>query len=359
MPEHTMGGLLVHDDGNLNGTLHQRVLRVVLTSRFPDLFGPISDAVATAFDQDIKRGSAGADGWISVPSWAAAKRVITAANVRVFFGDELADNAAFHAAVLSFVDDLLLTAEILRLTPSFIRSFIAPLLMKNYRESQTIIKYLTPVVEERLVQSRLARAEKRPHLNDPVDCIQFFIDANSRKLEWTAQRIVQVLLGVWFASVHQPALTLVYALENLCEHPEYIDLLRQELSTCLSDSSDSTEGVVNESAASLEDTALLDAFLKESSRLRPSDSISVRRKVMKPFTFIDGTHIPAGDVVCVPMNAILRDPTRYADSGTFYPWRFVGQKSQNEEEKGIRGVTSKFTDMEYSYPLWGLGGYSW
>ena len=188
------------------------------------------------------------------------------------------------------------------------------------------------------------------------------MDANSRKQEWTASRIVQVVLGMWFASVHQPVLTLIYALENLCEHPEYIEPLRRELSTLSSGchKSDDLEAASQVLASTLENLPMLDAFMKESSRLRPSDAISVRRKVMQPFTFKDGIHIPAGDVLCVPMNAIMRDEALYPDAERFSARRFLESISQSEEDReNTVKTSSRFTDSDFRYPLWGLGGHAW
>jgi cytochrome P450 len=359
-PDYTMGGLEVKDNGTANGTVHHRVLRVVLTSRIPDLYAPLSSIVTSAIEKQMSSGVLDRNGWTTLPSWTMAKRIITTANARVYFGSELMDNTEFHDSVHSFIDDLLFTAEVLRWTPSITHPLVSRLLMRNHRASKTIIEHLTPVVEERLRHARTGRPGS--NCPRPVDCVQFFVDANSCKQEWTASRIVQVVLGMWFASVHQPVLTLIYALENLCEHPEYIEPLRRELSTLSSGchKSDDLEAASQVSASTLENLPMLDAFMKESSRLRPSDAISVRRKVMQPFTFKDGIHIPAGDVLCVPMNAIMRDEALYPDAERFSARRFLESISQSEEDrKNTVKNMSRFTDSDFRYPLWGLGGHAW
>ena len=55
--------------------------------------------------------------------------------------------------------------------------------------------------------------------------------------------------------------SFVYALYNLCDHPEYVKKLRKELS----ESS-------GEWWNCLDNLPLLDSFLKESARFHPSDS---------------------------------------------------------------------------------------
>ncbi|KAF7936355.1 uncharacterized protein EAE98_002574 [Botrytis deweyae] len=263
--------------------------------------------------------------WTQLRSFTVAKKVTVAANSLIFFGEELSNNSEFLSAVLDYPEDLMITAEVLRFMPDSLAPLVAPVLMRNHKASKTLVDHLMLVVEDR---------------PKPVDCIEFFIDANSLKNEWSAQKIVQVIMGIWFAVVHQPALSIVYALEDLCEHPEYVGLLRVELAEMLS---------ANEE--NLDSLPLLDSFLKESSRLHPSDSISVRRKVLQPFTFSDGTCLLPGDVACIPLQAIMRDSTYYSDSLTFNAFRFI-------DENRTKNL-SKFIDTSSTYPLWGLGKHAW
>lgn len=208
--------------------------------------------------------------------------------------------------------------------------------MRQHKASKVLVERLTPIVKRRLelkdFNSNLPSAK-------PVDCIEFFIDANSQKHTWSAQKMVQVIIGIWFASVHQPALSLIYALDDLCDYPEYVELLRKELET--------SSGIER----ALDSLPLLDSFLKESARLHPSDSISVRRKVLQPHRFSDGTDLCVGDVACVPLQAIMRDPTTYADCTRFDAFRFVDGKGT--------GNLKRFTDTNPTYPLWGLGKRAW
>jgi cytochrome P450 len=97
---------------------------------------------------------------------------------------------------------------------------------------------------------------------------------------------------------------------------------------------------------------LLDSFLKESARLNTSESISLRRKAMQPFTFKDGTHIPAEDWVCVPQRPLLRDPAIYSAPDVFNPYRFMSRNTENQK-------SSKFTDLSPDFPIWGLGKQAW
>ncbi|KAK8072838.1 cytochrome P450 [Apiospora saccharicola] len=338
-----MNGLEVQDDMQANGSLHTRVLRVVLNSHLAALQQPLSQIVSNTLDGEFAAHKLDSKQWTELPSFALAKKTVAAANALAFFGPELASDPSFLEASLAYPEDLFLTAEVLRLIPSALHFIVAPILMRGHWASKTMVKYLEPVVEARRLRQQ---AESQPGAESksskPTDCIQFFLDSVNTKNNWTTEKIIQVLLGIWFAAVHQPAITLVYALGDLCAHPEYIEALRQEASDKVSESR-------------LADQPLLDAFLKESCRLHPSDSISVRRKVMNPFTFQDGTRLLEGDVACVPLQAIMRGETYYSQSTQFSPARFMAESQDGASPKSA----SKFTDVDPHYPLWGLGRHAW
>ncbi|KAL2047513.1 hypothetical protein ABVK25_011442 [Lepraria finkii] len=267
-PKHTMNGLAVEDRMSANGNLHSRVLRVVLRSHLghlqPSLYSVICNSSTHGFETGRKLPNA----WTELQSFSMAKEIIAAANSLVFFGESLSGDPQFVKAALDYPDDLFKTAEVLRLMPSVLAPIAAPILMRQHQASKVLVEHLEPVVEQRLEQSKSIDGFLGPK---PLDCIQFFIDASLQKDTWSAHKIIQVILGIWFASVHEPALSLTYALDDLCTYPEYVDLLRKELSTC---------NVIEDD---LDTLPLLDSFLKESARLHSSDSISIRRKVLQPY----------------------------------------------------------------------------
>jgi cytochrome P450 len=47
------------------------------------------------------------------------------------------------------------------------------------------------------------------------------------------------------------------------------------------------------------------------------------RKIMSPFTFSDGTHVPANNWVVVPQQAMMKDANNYSEPHKFNGFRFV------------------------------------
>jgi len=82
--------------------------------------------------------------------------------------------------------------------------------------------------------------------------------------------------------------------------------------------------------------------------------VGIRRKAVTPYTFSGGTHVPAGDWVCVPLQSIQRDPDYYPDPEIFDGFRFVSSRSTaGESSKGM------YTDTKFSFPFWGMGKRAW
>lgn len=334
-PKYTMDNLGFDDHMSANGSVHQRALQAELRFYLPTLTQPLYDCIDKSLTEEFLHVRSSSEEWHSLQIFPMAKRLITATNALIFFGPEVSADPVFLSAALEYPEHLMETAEVLRLIPSFTAPYIAPYLMRHNRALDVLLDRLVPIVEARVPTSSNTSLGH-------MDCIQFFVNAVANKNqqhEWPARRIIQVLLGVWFASVHQPAMCLFYALDDLCRHPEYVSDLRTEM-----------EGNMHNIA----NLPLLNGFLKESARLNPTDSISVRRKVLQPYTLQDGTSLAKDDIACVPLQPLLRDPEVYTDPLKFNPYRFVSDEIGGKGRVGL-STSSDFTNSNLNFPIWGLG----
>lgn len=113
------------------------------------------------------------------------------------------------------------------------------------------------------VSQRFEERERRKMGHDIPerrDCMQWIMDQSPKHKPWTVMRVVHELIALWFGSVHIASTTACVALFDLCDYPEYVDVLRQEIQRTGWKDFDSAGG---------RNLPLMDSFLKESARLTP------------------------------------------------------------------------------------------
>ena len=70
------------------------------------------------------------------------------------------------------------------------------------------------------------------------------------------------------------------------------------------------------------------------------------RKVMKRFTFADGSTVPKNNWICIPTQALMRDEANYNNPMKFDGFRFVGKDGTVPEDQ-------KFEVARNDFPYWG------
>ncbi|KAL6803841.1 cytochrome P450 [Trichoderma sp. SZMC 28012] len=342
-PKYTMYGFEWQDQRGIEGTGFVRALRSLLTSHLPKFQPDLERIVKSSLETGLS--DVQPDGFAHVRIFPFMKTLITRVNCFIFFGEELSQNTEFTSAALEFPQTVVFTAELLRITPEFMRPMIASIATGRHKAAKTLYRYLVPIVKERLAVRGLQSKEMTP-----TDCMQWLIDTSPRKNPWTPARMVGEIMAVWFGSVHQLAMTSTYAIQDLCLHPEYVEPLRIEVRDCFH---------VNDSPRDVERLPLLDSFIKESVRSSNSDAITCRRKALLSYTFQDGSSIKKGDWACIPQRAMMQDGTRYRDPQTFDGFRFAHDNAQHQQHKQSTEIPgqkeSKFTDATLDWPIWGLG----
>ncbi|KAJ5702276.1 cytochrome P450 [Penicillium malachiteum] len=136
------------------------------------------------------------------------------------------------------------------------------------------------------------------------------------------------------------SMALVYAIIDLCLHPEYVDPLRNEINQA---------STGDQLGPKFDQMPLLNGFLRESSRLNSMDALTIQRMALSSYTFSSETHVPAGNLVAVPQVSVMQDPDNYVFPKEFNPYRFL---DVDETDGSIKGM-SKHTDVRWDYPYWG------
>jgi len=89
---------------------------------------------------------------------------------------------------------------------------------------------------------------------------------------------------------------------------------------------------------------MVDSFLKETMRFTGVSCVTMTRKVLKDFTFSNGTTVPKGSRVCVASSAIHNDSEYYPNPDVFDGFRFAEMKVSAGESVNHQLVA---TNLDY------------
>ena len=256
-------------------------------------------------------------------------------NSLIIVGEKLSADPTFSQALLRYLRNATMTEELLRVIPGPFKSMLGKAVMQWTGCLDEIYSLLEH--ELRMRPERSCRGSQ-----EYMDCMQWSIE-RSRKGASTPS-LVRHILATLFASTHQLPVLVSFALYRLSKHPEYLDALRTEATRCGNDPH--TTGN--------DDLPLLDSFLKEVARMHPITAFSMPHQVVSDFTFTDGTHVPAGNWVCIPQKAIMQDSALYADPTVFQGFRYVHWNDLGEPASAAR-----LSHPSWKFPYWGTVKQAW
>ncbi|KAJ6570549.1 cytochrome P450 [Mycena vulgaris] len=181
-----------------------------------------------------------------------------------------------------------------------VQPIFAPLLSTRKSSLRHAMKFLGPIIEERLENER---EYGRDWPDKPNDLITWLLDLAEGE-ERTAPAVTLRILMTNMAAIHTSSMALTAALYDLTTYPEHMLPMREE-----------AERVVAEEGWS---KATL------SQRLTGVGALAMSRQVVAKdgFTFSDGTNIPYGSFMSVPGTAIHYDSDNYENAETFDGFRF-------------------------------------
>ncbi|RBQ69460.1 hypothetical protein FVER53590_29032 [Fusarium verticillioides] len=113
---------------------------------------------------------------------------------------------------------------------------------------------------------------------------------------------------------------------ELCEHPEWIDILRKEVISLVTEM-----GWTRQTLAKMD---LMDAFFKETQTYIRGPLTTVRRYAEKDLVFHDGLTIPKG------RRFFLMPLIRIDKQGEFDPYRWVKRRETSDDPKGLLFVAA-------------------
>ncbi|KAF8202595.1 cytochrome P450 [Mycena galopus ATCC 62051] len=279
-------------------------------------------------------GIFGTDGeWREVGVFDSLTRTVGRVANRVFVGKELCSNMDFVMAGTHFARDISVSSYILHLFPKFMKRGVAWFAtMPNRRHSGIAMKYLKPLIKERIEDMKRKEADPTYAWEEPNDFITWMVRESFKRNtedETSVYALAYRVVLLNFAAITTTTIMSTNALLDIWSAPdseEIIAALREE-----------AERVFHEhngewTKAAVTKLHRLDSAIRESARLSGVGGTAMARRVRTDdgITLPNGLVVPKNATVGVSMDGLHFDEAYYDRVNEFDAFRF----SRPREEPG-------------------------
>ncbi|CAI7653208.1 unnamed protein product [Penicillium pancosmium] len=197
------------------------------------------------------------DDWKPVRIAEVFTQIISRASNRMLGGKSLSRNRDWTDTSINFTTDTWLASQKLKEYPAWLRPIVQHILpeMNRVRHHFTIAQQvICPLVQIR------SEIEKKSDI--PIDLLQMLWEA-ADPADKTPNFMAYTALAISFAAIRTSSSVPTHLLYDLCARSEYIQPLREEVQSVLSEEGNLfTKGAMNK-------LFKLDSFMKESQRFNP------------------------------------------------------------------------------------------
>ncbi|KAI0551697.1 cytochrome P450 [Xylaria curta] len=316
-----------------------------------DLVQPqIYDGIRHAVDANL--GTDVGEGWRELPLMDTLSTVLDSSVSRVMFGSKLSRDEGFLKAMRLFIIGGGVLTELVGQLPV---GFFRPIVGIPFNLFTTTVKrlcgayYLRPEITRRMLQMESGSEDDDEAYDFVSQCIR-----SVKKLKFPIKTdemtfISDLLMFLALAGVVSTRTTTVNMFMDILgpqgTRQDIYSLLRQEAESIFKSEADWT------SASSLKNMIVIDSCLRESARKNPLQTRGLMKQVMPEdgITLPDGSHIPQGTWLGVPVEAIHRDETIYPDARAFDALRFARMRVEGEPNKSLDASEPSDRYMFFSY----------
>lgn len=264
--------------------------------------------------------------WASFPLHSSMWTIISQITNRVFVGLPLAHNEKYVRYSRAFIQSIIQQSTMITLfTPLLLRPILGHLLALPCRYyDYCCSKYLVPVIQRHLKAAVTSATLKEIPNERSADMLQLmarFAAKSSDPLDHDPRSLCSRMLALKFVGIHTSSLAAINAfLDIAAAGQDVYQKLRAEASVVLRGNG----GTWGRGATS--QLVFLDSCLRESLRFSAFKARGVERRVISPkgVTLPDGTFLPSGTKIGMPIVEMHRDPAFYERPEEFIYDRFVG-----------------------------------
>ncbi|KAG8162657.1 hypothetical protein KVR01_007135 [Diaporthe batatas] len=311
-------------------TLHPRVVKAQLNHHLADVMPGVQQEIVDSFAEQFPP----CEDWTPVPVVEILTQIVARVSSCMFGGTTLSHNKEWVKSSIDFAIDGFIGAQKIKKYPEFLK----PLVARFVPEIRKIADHYAAAEA-----AAIPMLENRRRTGEKAMDLLYWMAEQAKDEERDFKFLAGILLKVSFAAIHTSAAAPAQLLYDLCEHPEFIEPLREEVSSVIG-----PDGMIDKSG--FMKMAKMDSFMKESQRFNPLLLITFERVIHQPLTLSSGFTIPAHTTIGIPTQAITMDESLYPNPEVFDPFRFSKIREERPEMDGrAQYVASNPASLSFGY----------
>ncbi|KAK2596421.1 hypothetical protein N8I77_013312 [Diaporthe amygdali] len=315
-----------------------RVLNGQLNRNLPKYVDIARSELEYAWDIEIPQ----TDEWAEVDIQQIFRRLVSRMSAKVFMGYPACRDQDWINLSIGFTHDMFVAAFTLRMFPPWTHRYIAPLVPARRRMWNQI------KTAERIVGNLVKKRDDARNRGDEVeDTLLGWMMDNGNETETRLGEMAFRQCFLTLASIHTTSVSVSTVLFDLCDHPEWFPVLREEIEQVTAQYGPIGEHPGMTSRQWIAKLMKMDSFIIEMQRTNPQILLRPQRVAMVPLTLKDGTTIPQGARVAWAGHHHANDPSILtSDPEAFDPMRSYRKRTAYVDEDGEN--PNKYTAVDQS-----------
>ncbi|KAI5858276.1 cytochrome P450 [Durotheca rogersii] len=319
--------------------LVQSVLRKYLVKVTPEMTRRVSEEAASAIPTII----GGSLDWHEVTLHPTLLALVSRVSSRIFLGDELCRSEEWLQVIKTYSKALFVAAAKLHIMPRPLRriaSWLIPELKVLRAQIKEAERIFAPVIARRqeMRHAAIANGWEVPKFDDALGWLER--EATAKGLVFDAALVAKFEIVVVAVALHTTIDLVQQSMIELAQRPETMQQIRDEVIYHLR-----AEGL---SRASLYKMSMLDSALKETQRMKPIETVMLRRRVMGDVHLSSGLTLKEGMRTWVS-TCRMRDPGVYENPDQWDANRFLKLRSQPGWENTTQLVSTSRDHYAFGY----------
>ncbi|KAJ6528397.1 cytochrome P450 [Mycena sp. CBHHK59/15] len=292
----------------------------------------------------------GSDGeWRSLRIYHHMGKIVGRVANRSFVGKELCANEQYIDSANDFAMAVGVSGIILHFFPKFMRPAIAWFVtIPNRRASGISMKYLQPLIKQRIVDMKNKAADPTYPWEEPNDFITWLVRESFKRTsehETSVYGLAYRIVLLNFAAITTTTITVTNAILDIWSSPpsqNVVAILREEAERVFA------EHKGQWTKAAIAKLVRLDSAVRESARISSIGGAGMARRTKRDVTLPNGLVIPKDNCIGVSMHGLHFDGDYYSSPYEYDAFRF----SRPREEAILSEKTHTNEDLVTTSVHW-------